>query len=257
MIALRFALLLLFAAPLLGQPASDDWRIENHTWKQELPAGLPIEIDNPYGEIRVRAFDWQGCELIGVSQRHREDPRPIELTPLLEAERLVLAVRMPASELDATAPTDWALRRVDLTIYVPASSPLAVRTRQGYLEVKGSTAPLTVETDGGAVLLESHGPFAARSTAGEIAVLLAEPAWGHEATIDTETGAVRLAVRRDARARLEVETRGRIATDFSIDIEREGAAAKRGRAILGDGAGVVRVRTHQGDVTLAEEAIVE
>lgn len=252
--ALRLATLAFLAAPALAQSVGE-WRIESHGWKRELPAGLPIAIENPYGEVRVRAFEGQGCELAGVSQRHRDDPRPIDLEPVLEADRLVVAVRMPATAEDGAAPPEWGRRRVDLTIYVPASSPLTVRTGDGAVEVKGSTTPVAVATRNGAILIESQGPLTAETDAGDVSVLLASPAWAHEAAISTRTGDVRLAVRRDARARLEVETRGRIATDFSIEIDSVEPGLKRGRLVLGDGAGTARIRSHQGEVTLAEEPI--
>ncbi len=209
-------------APATAQPTGDDWLIETHEWSQEIPPGLQIAIDNPFGGVRIHAFDGQGFEMTAVSQRHRDDPRPIELEPVREEGRYLLAVRMPPDERDTGAPADWRRRRVDLTVQAPASSPLSVRT-----------------------------------TSGAVDVALSAPHWRHAVEIETVTGDIDIQAPPDADLAIEIDTQGEIASDYSLAVERMGYLRKRARAALGEAAAALRATSHQGNVVLREQAMDE
>ncbi len=209
------ALLALLAAPLAARSADEDWPTDRHAWRQEVPPGWPIEIENPHGDVLLRAVERAGFEGSALFQHHPEDRRPIEVEPRCEQGRCRLAVHLPASELDAGAPIEWRRRRVDLTVEVPASSPLAVRTGDG----------------------------AIRAT-------LAAPRWREPVELATVSGELELAIAADADLAVEIDTQGAIATDLSLTVERTGLLRKRARALVGAGTLAVHLSSHQGDVIL-------
>lgn len=238
------------AALCLAAPPLEEWRIERREWTRDSSGVAAVEVINPWGDVRVRGGKPGEIYLLTVAQRHEQDPRELELLFRETPAGLAIETRFPA-EAPAGATADWELRRVDLTVYLPKELPATIRTTRGLAEVKGLESELEVETGRGDVALRAAGRVRARSEHGSIQVQFSDAAWPAPSELDTVTGAISVELPDGAAARVELETRGDITTDFSLNIERAaGSQLKRGTALIGAGGQTLRLRSYSGALAI-------
>lgn len=240
-----------WATTASAQPRLEKWLSEPYSWRGEVAPGAAVTLINEHGDLRVRGKPSDELEIVGYLQHHVDDGREIAVEPVRSEGGWRLDVRMAASA-EEEVPADWSGRRVDLTVYVPWSSPLTVRTRDGVLEALDLRAPLVVETGSGELLAGGDGDLTVESRSGSVRVVLQEPDWSSTATIETFSGPVSVWARPDADTAVSLETRGTLTTDFSLDIERLDDSLRRARARLGAATGTVRVTSYQAPLALRE-----
>jgi hypothetical protein len=239
------------AAPLQAQTALDAWLSEPLGWQDEVVAEGPITLVNLHGDLRVRGKPRTKLEIVGYAQHHVDDTREVTVVPVREGDGWRLEVTMAETDGEE-APEEWADRRVDLTIYVPWTSPLTARTGAGTLEVLDMRAALGAETESGDLVAGSSRDLVVKSRSGSVRAMLQEPGWSSTATIETFSGPVVVWARPDADTALTFETRGTLTTDFTLEIERLDASQRRARAELGAGSGTVQVTSYQAPLALRE-----
>lgn len=243
--------LLLCAAAATGQPSLEDWRSEPLSWRGEVAAGAPIVLINEHGDLRIRGKPNAELEIVGYRQRHADDTRGITVVPAPEGGGWRLEVKM-AGEAGEEVPEDWSRRRVDLTVYVPWTSPLTARTAGGVLEARDLRATLRAETDSGELVAGSARDLVVKSGSGAVQATLQEPGWSSTATIETRSGPVTVWAHPDADVAVTLETRGTLTTDFTLEVERLDPSLRRARARLGGATGTVRVTSYQAPLALRE-----
>lgn len=241
----------LLAAAATAQPSFEEWRSEPLSWRGDVAAGAPITLVNEHGDLRIRGKPRDELELVGYRQRHADDPREIAVEPVRDGEGWRLEVRT-AGEPGEEVPAEWAGRRVDLTVYIPWSSPLTVRTTDGVLEALDLRAPLTAETAAGELTAGSSSNLAVTTRGGAVRVLLQGPDWAAKAVVETFSGPVTVWARPDADAAVTLETRGTLITDFTLEVERLDPSLRRARARLNAGTGTVHVTSYQAPLALRE-----
>jgi len=244
-------LALVWGTTAKAQPRLEEWLSEPFSWHGEVAPGAPITLVNEHGDLRVRGKPSEELEIVGYLQHHVDDGRKIAVEPVPSEGGWTLEVTM-GSTPGEDVPADWSRRRVDLTVYVPWTSPLTVRTSDGVLEALDLRAPLVVETDSGELLAGGDGELTVKSRSGSVRVVLQEPDWSSTATIETFSGPVSVWARPDADAELTLETRGTLTTDFSLEVQRLDPSLRRAHAKLGKGTGSVRVTTYQGPLAFRE-----
>jgi len=227
-----------------GAPkAPDDWSIERREWRGDLEPGKPVRLVNRHGDLRVRGTGEARVEVLAIAQRHRDDPRRYEIVATATATGdggVAVEIRDTVEgggEPPADPPDAWRKRRVDLTVLLPAASPLRLETERGIGQAKGLDAAVEAASETGDLQLSTAGPVVARTDHGRLHVELRGDVPTPPPHLETVTGEIRLQLPRGAAFRARVATRGEITTDYSIEIEKlPGSELKRGRVtFLGDG----------------------
>jgi hypothetical protein len=231
-------------------PALEEWSIERVERELPVPAGLPIEIENPLGDLRIRAGDDERVVVIAAVQRHRDDPAREHLTLEDGSGRIRVAAAFAPDE-GGRSPAG-SRRRIDLAVAVPPGARVVARTVDGLVEVKGHGGELEIETRSGAVRLWVAGSPRVRTDSGKIEVYLTAPGWSRAATLESSTGDVMLSFPPEAAADAILEGRGIFGTHFSLAVERVGPETRRGRARIGKGGSEVRLLSRTGELRLLE-----
>jgi hypothetical protein len=240
--ALATVLVLAPTAAAAAPKAPADWSIERREWRGDLEPGEPVRLVNRHGDLRVRGTGEAQVEVLAIAQRHRDDPRRYEIvaTPTDDGG-VTVEIRDTVEgggEPPADPPDAWRKRRIDLTVLVPAASPLRLETERGTAQAKGLAAAVEAVSETGDLQLSTAGPVVARTDHGRLHVELRGGIPTPPPRLETVTGEIRLRLPRGAAFRARVETRGEITTDYSIEIEKTpGSQLKRGRVtFLGDGS---------------------
>lgn len=182
-------------------------------------------------------------------------------------------------------------RSVAVTLHVPPTVPVAVRTIAAEVVAAGCDAPLEIHTVSGSVALDGirsgttvrtvsgavvgralDGPLSLASVSGDLTVtagLLGRVSaqtvsgdvivdgdlqGGAAASVSTVSGDVAIRLAADSDLAVELVTMsGHLVSTFDLDDENRNARRLRGR--VGDGASTVSVRTMSGDVSLLRREV--
>lgn len=213
----------------------------------QLSTDLPITVDNPYGDVRLRFGGYENqLEINAVAQRP-EHAAAIALQPGIVDGNYRIAPRLPANTLIVDG------QRLDLVVFVPLGHSVTVRTERGMIESRGIRADIDLlSTSGNIAIRGTTGSIVAETGPGSIeASLLKAPRDSHQ-RIATSTGSIILAVNDDLDARLEMSTSAAFATEYSLQIERLTGQEPNKRAIarIGEEDSKVIVESRRGEIRL-------
>lgn len=234
----------------MGQVGSDDWRVEYPNRTFEATGVGSVELVNTWGDVRVSGDDVDQIHLSLAVQRHREDPRDLDVDVEMTATGLRLEVGF-VDNPEVAEGEDWTQRRIDVGLLVPSRIMTAIRTIGGQVEIEDLRAPSRVETLSGAIRLRLRADARATSDQGDIRATALTTTAISTLDLETSTGDLRLELPEGSGATIGIETSGTISTDFSLEIERApGSRRKRGRVRIGDGAMAVELQSQKGAVQL-------
>lgn len=257
-------------APIAAQePSLEDWTIGQHRWEGEIASGSGVEIVNPFGDVRVRSTgqdgDAGGVYLVAAIQHHNDDPRRPDFAVDETADGLRLAVRFAESvdgeaagsaDGQAEIPAAWRKRRVDVTVYLPPLARMRAETEKGLIEVKGLRGFVAARTDSGDIEIKAVENLDARTRHGDVKVQFRRTGWSGASHIETLAGSIWVELPRGADAAVDLETRGQITTDYSIEIDRDaGGLLKRGRARIGAADQRLTLKSNRGIIKLLESFV--
>jgi hypothetical protein len=129
-ICILFCLSCLLPRAGRAQDAPIDWTIDSFRWSGSLSPASRVEVLNPYGGVRVRVADGGEVEVSAMIQRRASEPATAKVVVEPRGDRLKVEVIYPAA-----LKTD--LRRVDLTLFIPAAAPYKVSSLDGTTESSG------------------------------------------------------------------------------------------------------------------------
>jgi hypothetical protein len=231
---LPLLLLAVLPAAAAAGPLKQDWRIEPFEWHGSLAAGRVLAVRNPYGDVRARRADGGTTAVYAAMQRHRDDPREWTIAIAESADGLAVEVVLAGDAVPAGA-ADWAPRRVDMTVYVPAGAKLRVETVDGLIEAKRLRGDVEARSVGGEIVVTTTGSVEARSEAGRIRYSFLDPKWVGSARLVTRSGDIALTLPKGANVDLAVQTGGESST-----------------AVLGAGGSRVAVESESGRVEVQQ-----
>jgi DUF4097 and DUF4098 domain-containing protein YvlB len=257
---LFFAAMLAAAAPcLLAQEDEQEWlencrdyesrrrvphcEIRNTGYRQRAGGVLSAE-PNQNGAVSIRGWD---RDSVHVQARIRAVARTEDA-----ARELAREVRITTDQgnIRASGPSDnW---HVHFVIYVPRRTNVRAETHNGPIGLTGIEGNIEVRAVNGPISLrELAGDVRARAQNGPISVKLAGSRWnGVGLDAETQNGPMVLYVPEGYNARLETgTTNGPMSIDFPITVMGR-ALEKRITTTLGDGGPTIRVRTHNGPLTI-------
>lgn len=224
--------------------------IDELRWVETLKMGQAIEIDNPYGDVRLRfgGFE-QKFELQGVSQRRSSETAMFVVEPIADGDTMRVRVALADSAELA------AQQRVDLVFFVAEGHPVTVRTTAGLAEARGIRAGVTLSTEQGDIAVRGiTGPLNLTTRSGAIEGSL--EAATVEQSMTTQTGSITLSFAPDANATLQMATSGLFATEYSLNITPQSGAEPNKTAVaqIGEGGPLLNVASKRGDIRLLRRA---
>lgn len=252
---LTFLLLLLALWPALGcaqgndtEQTPDGQSIDRVNWKQVLPAGMRVEIDNPYGDVRLRFGGYQReLELQAIAQR----PADVETRYALDLIREEGIARLRPALPGGSEPAKG--QRVDLVLFVAEGFPVTVRTTHGQIEVRGLRGDLTARSTSGSIAVRGVvGLLDLESEGGSIEAAPQLPPPDSTQRIATLTGPITLGLPVEADLELALATSAAFATEFSLDVTPQPGQEpnKTATARLGKGGATMRVESRRGEIRL-------
>ncbi len=246
--------------PTLGLGAEvsiEDWRIDRKEWTFELKEAKSVSLDNTWGDIRVRTLDKNEAYLLINAQRHKDDPREMEVKVVEEEGRLTLKLHYPEGGVEEI-PEAWSKRRIDATLMIPAATEANLKTDKGLLEARGLSGAVEAESSRGEIRMRAKGAVRATNEHGRIYIQYLKTGWDRPSALETVTGNIRVEFPQGGRAEVDLETRGEITTDYSIAMDREdGKQLKKGKVSVAEGGNTLSLKSNRGAIALIASLISE
>ncbi|MEO5625968.1 MAG: hypothetical protein ABIQ70_08170 [Dokdonella sp.] len=178
-----------------------------------LPTGLPVAIDNPYGDVRLRFGGYTAALAVHAVLQEPASAQPIELAPTQETGRYLIAPRLPQGAIAAQG------QRIDLVVFVPTGHPVSVRTEHGLIESHGIRADVDLQSTAGDISMRgTQGRIQAQTGAGSIEASLNSAPRASRQRLATTTGNIVLAIDDKLDAELELTTSAVFATEYSLSV---------------------------------------
>lgn len=216
-----------------------------------LPAGQPVEVDNPYGSVYLRFGGYAHQLDVRATVQQPEGAAAFDFAPGAQGEAFRVAPALPEGVALA------ASQRIDLVLYVPEGHALRVRTASGSIESRGVRADVDFRSLSGDILARGTvGAVQAETGSGAIRVMLEPASAGLRQRLSTRTGDISVGVTDALGAVLQLSSSGTLTTDYSILIDRRDGEEpdKRAQAEVGvaKGAqpGLIEVESLRGNLRL-------
>ncbi len=222
------------------EPPPADWTIDNWRWQGELAPSTSVEVDNPWGDVRLRASDAREMESSAMIQRRNADPVRAEVRVSRRGSVIKFVVAYPAAPRGD-------LHRVDLALFVPKGAPVAVRTRAGMIQARGLANDLRLRSTSGNVVVSTSGTVRIDTREGDVDVTLSGSAWSSAPRLVSRDGDITLRLDAESEARVDVRTRGEITVKAPARLERRRSGAV---VTFGHGTKPLSLHTRSGHVTL-------
>ena len=161
--------LVLTAAP--QEPVQEtQWTHIRREWKQNLTGPGPVTVVNEFGDIRVRSVNSLQLTVIANIQKPANIKGSAEVIRRAKAGGMDIEVRFPkGNEHGMESNTGLGKkRRVDLTVLIPAETPLTLKTGEGLLDAKGLQNAADLETGLGDIYLVTSGPVTVKTRQGKV-----------------------------------------------------------------------------------------
>ncbi len=241
-------------AAVRGQEVGKDWKLEPMEWSSPVENLEAVTVTNRHGAVRIggTSGDLAGLvEMHGMAQRHIDDPRQPEIDREIRDGKLSIEVSYPGDAEVADPPDAWRKRRIDLTVYVDKTRRLHVETLHGAIVIKGFAGPIDAVSESGKIQIKTEGLVDAISKYGEVETIYTGTSLPASFELETVSGPIHLSLPWHASPRALIETRGEIASDYSIGIEWLGdSTLKRGTVDAGSTSELTVLRSNQGNIRL-------
>ncbi len=232
------------------------WVIERSELMLATDGIKTIEIKNAYGTIRTRGSDSDELEVFAVIQHHQKDMQRPVIHNYRDQDRLILEVIYPQRQKDSGSVSipGFEKRRIDVSAFVPRSLGLKIETTDDLAESKGQKGLLDIKTDSGKINIKTEGWVNAVSERGAITAIHQNDHWEQSSTYQTKTGNIGVMLTSSANILVQVDTSGKITTDYSIEIESHpGSTRKMAKAVVGKRNQTLNISSTLGDVELTRK----
>lgn len=241
----------LASTTLFGQEM-EDWTVERSRQEVQLDEGRRVIVNGSSGDVRIRPGEAGVVELSWVAQRHADDA----FVPSVELREVQGGLFVDPTFLDeegspvAELPVE-PRRRIDLVVYVPATTEVEIRGDRDTAEIKGLEAPIVVTTIQGDIAIFTTSSVTAVTERGEIQVTLSRLRWEGSSCLESLTGNITVRLPPEPDIEVRGETFGELTTDFSVEIERRPPSVKKHfTATIGRSGRVLEVTSNRGGIKL-------
>lgn len=216
-----------------------------------LAADVPVVIDNPYGDVRLRFGGYEHQIDLHVTEQQPDGAVALDYHYGTDGERFLIQPRLPAGV------TLHAAQRTDLVVFVPLGHAIDVTTVRGLIEGRGVKADIRARSEAGAIQLRgTSGQIDAETAAGGIEVALEDPPAGAVQRLATHTGPVIVAVSETAGLEVDLATSAPFTTEFSLDVTPQPGQEpnKQARAEIGKPQSRLSLSSRRGEIRLLRRA---
>jgi hypothetical protein len=216
---------------------------ERTSVKALLPDAKAITIENDFGDVRLRFGGYaHAFEVTAVAQA----PDTASFPKLRFDEQSGLV----STYSDVTAVRG---QRIDIVVFVPAKSPVKVRTLAGLIEARGLTSDIELLSNSGNLTARSiTGAIIAETSAGSVEMSIADGATEKPQRITTSTGQIVLSFGAKANALIKLATSSLFGSEFSLDVSHHDGQEPNKTAVvkLGSAQNLIEVRSKRGEIRL-------
>lgn len=238
--------------PARAENALENWEIRHFNWERSIRAKNPVEVNNPYGDVRIRRGPDSTVFIYAITQKHKNDPDDPKII-IKTGEGLSVDVTYPknSTSMDGISLKTNTKRRVDLTLFIPKGSSLDVQTYSGKIIAKGLQSDVQAKTDSGKIFLRISGTAKAVSDSGELVIFLKDPSWSWPPVFETSTGDISVRMPKNADVAVDISTAGEITTDYSIQIiSKPDSRIKQGNALILKGRQNLWIKSIEGNIKI-------
>lgn len=218
-----------------------------------VPAGTPVFIDNPYGNVYLRFGGYEHAVDIHSTLQQPAGAPALVLHRGMEGRRYVIAPKLPAKATLAPA------QRIDLAVYVAQGHAVTVRTTDGGIEARGLKSDLDLRSDSGNIIARgTDGTVQAQTGEGKIEVAMGNTARpGSKQRLATTTGNITIGVTDQLGATVNMATSAVFATDYSLDItHRDGEEPNKwARSTIGAPKAEITLESRRGEIRVLRRAV--
>ncbi len=243
---MRYLLLLLIGTSF----AQENWELLKFNQARKITDQKLIRIINHYGDVRTRALQTDDMQLIGNIQRIKSDPLKVDIRVREDGDTLIVEVVYVGDDRPPADGEKW-IRRVDLTVLMPAYPGVDIEGKHGLVEVKGHEGPLKIVTERGDVVFAVRGPVEIQSQQGALKGQLTGTHWKTDQKLSSLLGAIEVMLNSEADLKIETSTKGRLTSDFTMDVNWVGRERlKHSLIVLGQAEPRLHIHSNRGDVSV-------
>lgn len=217
----------------------------------ELPPGLPLQVDNPYGDVRLRFGGYQHqVEVHGVLQQPA-GAAAIHIEPNQDSQAWRLAPRLPSGAILAAG------QRLDLVLFVAEGHAVDVQTENGLIEARGIKADLSARSRAGDIAVRGvSGAVQLETEQGRIEVALEQAPIGSQQSLRTRTGTITVGAADNLNARVTLATSAAFATEYSLQVQHLSGQEpnKHAQAVVGEPLADLQIDSLRGEIRLLRRA---
>lgn len=261
--ALAAVLVLSFSASVAQQrdePEPAQWDLQQINERFALPGDSRLEINNPYGNVRIRSMP-AGAEIeVTVNLQTVGD---WAYTPIITRDRsesgvlrLGLGTReAPDTELplagDGSA--DGHVVRADITIGLPDRWPLAVFLAEGDFTMHGATYPLTLRAESGNITLRTSGELDVLVSAGAVRYFPPKDSRPAGGRIQTSSAKVDVVLAAPDMLNYHTVSGAAVTSDSQRILASRSRDGRVTEFQLSESAGILEIQTDTGPIRLVSE----
>lgn len=231
-------------------PAASEVRIERTDREFALdPAITRVAIDNPWGEINIRARDEREVGLHAVIQRQAPRYANAQFRSRREGDTLHIDVRFDGnSEPDAAASSG----RIDIAVFLPTDLALALSTRDGRISAKKRAGAIEATSQSGEIQASSRDRLLLRTQSGQIRAIAIGARWPGASEIATDSGRIVLLVPTFGDVALAATTGGPLRSGFGLSVHPLAGGGHEAHARYGAATSSLHARSVSGEIVLEQ-----
>jgi hypothetical protein len=227
--------------------ATDAVHTERTDQEFDLDASIMrVAIDNPWGEINIRARDEREVGIHAVIQR--KGPRYAK--PTFRSRREGDTLHIEIGFDGAVAGSDSA-GRIDTAIFLPGELALTLRTRDSRIAAKRRAGEIDASSVSGSILASSYGRLMLHTDSGLIRATAIGAHWSGASDISSVDGRIVLLVPTFGDIALDAQTGGALSSNFGLSVHAA-SGGHEAHARYGAGTSPLRVRSRSGEVVLEQ-----
>ena len=222
--------------------------------EQRFATSGRITLNTHNGGIDVKG--WTSNEVLVLARIEvwapKDAPAPESYLPQIQ----ILTSGGQISSLEPTTKRNDTWFTISYEIFVPHQTSLNLKSHNGGLSVRDVKGELRFDThNGGVNLTRIAGNVEGTTHNGGINVDLDGARWdGQHLLLETNNGGVNLRLPESYSARLEMSTHnGSMKSDFPLTMSADLKKTKDMNFNLGSGGALIRMKTHNGGVTLRKK----
>lgn len=218
----------------------------------KVPAGMPVYIDNPYGNVYLRFGGYEHAVDIHSTLQQPVGAPSLTLHRGQEKGRYVIAAKLPAGAALADA------QRIDIVVYVAQGHTVTVRA-EGDIEARGMKSDLDLKTVSGKIAVRgTDGAVQAETGEGDIQVTIdGTVRKGSKQRLATTTGNITLGTTDQLNAKVNLATSAVFATEYSIGVTHDDGKEpnKWARTTIGAPDAEITLESRRGEIRLLRRAV--